>query len=237
MNENHTNKEELEITAEAVEPKTEIKEEIDAAPVSEEIDVATVVDEQPSIIADYIYDELDKKAEIEKKIKSKAKTAKTLGLIVTIVSAIRAVAGPILAIMLVLFDLLVFAFLMMGGALMLAMSVIVLPFLPLILILLGVVIAVVIVVLEFLPIILGVVSVILSASAKKSIKKHGLEYNADCKKAVSDSKVMSIIGLIVSIVAEPFAILPTLVLSLPVVFFVIIAVVFMLQLLGAPIGV
>ena len=236
MNENYTTKEELEITPEAIEPQAEIKEELDAAPMAEEISIATVAAEQPSISADHINDERDKKAKIEKKINSKAKTARALGLIVTIVSAIRAVAGPILAIMILFFDFLVFAFLMMGGALMLAMSVIVLPFLPLILIALGAVIAVVIVVLEFLPIILGTVSVILSASASKSIKKHGLEDNADCKKSVSGAKALSIVGLIVSIVTEPVAILPTLVLSLPVVFFVIIAVVFMLQLFGIAIG-
>ena len=171
----------------------------------------------------------------EKKIKRKARVAKALGITVSAITALRIILCPILCVVVLVFDAIIFFFLMMGGALMLAMATIVLPFLPLIVILLGFVLVVAALLLELTPMILGIVAFILAASAQMNARKHDVN-SPECKKATASAKKVSLCGLILSIAAEPVAAIPTLLLSVPFLLVIVIAVVYLLQLLGLAIA-
>ena len=112
----------------------------------------------------------DKDIKGEKKIKRKIKAAKALGIIATIITTVKVVLCPVLSATILVFDFLAFCYMMLGGALILAMVTIVLPFLPLILIVLGLALAIVALIFELSPIILGIIGAILASSTKKQEK-------------------------------------------------------------------
>lgn len=182
-----------------------------------------------------VTNELNPDIKYEKKIKARAAAAKVLGITALSITALKVLLCPILAIAVLIFDVAVYFFLMMGGALMLAMTAIVLWFVLPIVILLGLVLIAAIILLELMPVILGIIAALLSSSAKRIARVHEIN-SPKCKKATSSAKRMSLIGLVVSIVAAPFAAIPTLLLSLPFWFLMIMAVVYLIQLIGLAIA-
>ena len=177
----------------------------------------------------------DPTAKNEKKTKRRAIAATVLGSTAFAITAIKVLLFPILSIAALVFDVAVFLFLMMGGALMLAMITIVMPFLPLIIILLVFVLAIAIVVLELIPITLGIIATVLAASAQKSARKGGVK-SPKCKKLTMSAKISSLCGLILSILGEPVALIPIFILCLPFLLLIVIAVVYLFQLLGLAIA-
>ena len=173
----------------------------------------------------------DKDIKGEKKLKRKIKAAKALGIIATIITTVKVVLCPVLSATILVFDFLAFCYMMLGGALILAMVTIVLPFLPLILIVLGLALAIVALIFELSPIILGIIGAILASSTKKHVQAFP-EY----QKSASSAKKTSIFGLIFSIVFEPVAVIPALLLSIPFVILLAISALFIVQLFGLAIA-
>lgn len=220
MNEIINSSEKLEI---ATEP--EAAEEIVPAEETETVQEPAPADELIPA------EEPDKNTNYEKKIKRRATAAKILGITALSITALKVLLCPILAIATLILDVLVFVFLMMGGALVLAMTALAAPYvLPIAIVVVLLAIALIILI-ELTPIILGIVSVILASSAKKTLKAHAVD-RPECQKATAGAKKLSLIGLIVSIAAEPIAGIPTLLLFLPLLLLMVLAAVWLIQLIG-----
>ena len=173
----------------------------------------------------------DKDIKGEKKIKIKIKVAKVLGIIAAVVTTLKVILCPILSVAILVFDFLAFCYMMLGGALILAMVTIVLPFLPLILIVLGLALAIVALIFELSPIILGIIGSILATDSKKCAQAL-----PELQKSASSAKKTSIFGLIFSIVFEPVAVIPALLLSIPFIILLAISALFIAQLFGLAIA-
>lgn len=220
MNEIINSSNELEI---ATEP--EAAEEIIPAEETETVQEPVPADELISA------EEPDKNTKYEKKIKRRATAAKILGITALSITALKVLLCPILAIAVLVLDVLVYFFLMMGGGLVLAMTGIAAPYLlPIAIIVILLAIAVIIL-LELVPIILGIISFILALSARKLARAHEIDC-PKCKKATNGAKILSLIGLIVPIIAEPIAAIPTMLLFLPAGMLLLLAVAWLIQMIG-----
>lgn len=167
----------------------------------------------------------------EESIQKKAKVAKGLGKAAIIITAIKIILCPILSVAAIVFDLVSFFWLMMGGALMLAMAVIAMPVVSLIIIVVGAILVVAAILLELSPIILGIIARVLSSKVQKSVQASEA-YSPECQKAASSAKKVSLIGFIISLAAEPIAMIPALLLVSPILFLVLIGVVYLFQMIG-----
>ena len=175
-------------------------------------------------------DEPAQNVECEKKIKRRAKAAKVLGITALSITALKVLLCPILAIAALIFDVLAYFLFMLGGALALAMSIVAYPYvLPIAIIVILIVLAVIILP-ELIPTVLGIVATILASSAKKIARSHEIDC-PKCKRTTTGAKRLSLIGLIVSIAAEPVAAIPAVLISLPFWILLLLPVIWLITVL------
>lgn len=185
---------------------------------------------------------LSKKEERLRKKKKNAARAKGLSIASLVfgglalgITVIRILLLPLCLIVGLFSAFLVWVYMMMGGALMLAMSALVYPLLLIFIIIAAVVIIGFIALAELVPSIFGILSIILAVIASRVRKK--ATKSARRKKVLKiASFVLSIAGTFVAVVAEPLLLVPSLLLFSPVLLIFILAMLFILQMFGIAIA-